>query len=263
MSKRYSPVEREAFEPAEEALPARSRKCGIALAQQVESVVSANGHRKMCIGFIGLDHTGQAMVSSLLKAGHHLMLYDPAGDIPEAVTSAGANTANSVEETCRVADVVFTMLRNDEVAEEVVLGPSGVVEGLRQHAIHIGSSTVSVECSDRIVEAHWNAGKQYVSAPVLARGDLGEEQLLVIAAGREATIIRIEPLLRQIGQLGLLSGWPSDANLVQLGADSACATLSEFLAQHPDLFTRERQSQFSSPATPLNRILDIKIKGVL
>ena len=46
-----------------------------------------------------------------------------------------------------------------------------------------------------------------------------EEQLLVIAGGREATIIQIEPLLRQIGQVAQLSGWPSDANLVQLGAN--------------------------------------------
>lgn len=218
----------------------------------------------MRVGFIGFDSTGQAMASRLLKAGHQLTVYDPAREIPEALESAGGSAANSIHDACRSADAVFTMLPNDEVTEAVVLGPGGVVESLPQSAIHIGSSTVSVECSDRIVEAHWDAGKQYVSAPVLVRSDpTAEEQLLVIAGGREATIIEIEPLLSLIGQLERLSGWPSDANLVQLGADCVGATLFQFLARHPELCGRQDRSHFAHAASLLTRFLDIKTKGVL
>ena len=173
----------------------------------------------MRVGFIGLDHTGQAMASRLLKAGHQLTVYDPVREIPEALASAGGIAANSIQDACRSADAVFTMLPNDEAAEAVILGPGGVVESLPREAIHIGSSTVSVECADAIVEAHWDAGQQYVSAPVLVGSGLdADEQLLVIAGGCEATIFQIEPLLSPIGQLAQLGGWPSDANLVQLGA---------------------------------------------
>ena len=179
----------------------------------------------MRVGFIGLDPTGKAMASRLLKAGHQLTVYDPAREIPEALESAGGSVANSIQDACRWADAVFTMLPNDEVAEAVILRPGGVVESLPRRAVHIGSSTVSVECSDRIVEAHWNAGKQYVSAPVLVgSGSTAEEQLLVIAGASEATIIQIEPLLSPIGQLERLSGCPSDANLIQRPLNRAGST---------------------------------------
>ena len=114
------------------------------------------------------------------------------------------------------------------------------------------------------MEAHWDSGKQYVSAPVLVRSEgTAEEQLLVIAGGREATIIQIEPLLSPIGQLAQLSGWPSDANLIQLGANYMGATLFQFLARHPELCARQHRSQLARPASPLARFLGIETKGVL
>ena len=204
----------------------------------------------MRVGFIGLDPTGRAMASRLLKAGHQLAVYDPARGIPEAFKSAGGSVVNSIQDACRWADAVFTMLPDDEVAEAVILGPGGVVESLPRKAIHIGSSTVSVECSDRIVEAHWDAGKKYVSAPVLVRSESSAElQLLVIAAGREAAILQIAPLLSPIGQLTQLGGWPSDANLVQL-ASIAGAAQFHFLARHPELCARQDRTQLDRPAFP-------------
>jgi 3-hydroxyisobutyrate dehydrogenase-like beta-hydroxyacid dehydrogenase len=128
-------------------------------AAQLKSDAVALRSRTMRVGFIGLDHTGKAMASRLIKAGHQLTVYDPAGKIPEALEAAGGRMANSVQDACRWADAVFTMLPNDEVTEAVILGPGGVVESLSGKAIHIGSSTVSIECSDRIVEAHWDPGR--------------------------------------------------------------------------------------------------------
>ena len=207
------------------------------------------GRRTMRVGFIGLDRAGRAMASRLLKAGHQLSVYDPDRGIPEDIESTGGSLANDIQDACRWADAVFTMLPNDEVAEAVILGSAGVLESLPRKAIHIGSSSVSVECSDRIVEAHWDAGKQYVSAPVLVRSEgTAEEQLLVIAGGKEATISQIEPLLRPIGQLAQFSGWPSDANLVQLGVNCADGTLFQFLARHPELGHRQNWSQLARPA---------------
>ena len=233
-------------------------------APQLGSDAAAIRRRTMRVGFIGINLTGMTMVLKLIKAGHQLAVYDPGREIPEALTSAGASMVNNIQDACRSADAVFTMLPDDEAAEAVMLGSGGVVESLPRDAIHIGSSTVSVDCSDRIVEEHWNAGKQYVSAPVLVTSEpRGKQHVLVIAGGREATIIQIESLLSQIGQLAQISGWPSDANVVQLGADPAGPTLSQFLARHPELCTRPRLSQFARLATPLDRILDFETKGVL
>jgi 3-hydroxyisobutyrate dehydrogenase-like beta-hydroxyacid dehydrogenase len=264
MSRKSLRVESYPVRPAELLLSARLGRHAIMAAAQLGSNATANKSRTMRVGFIGLDQTGEAMASRLIKAGHQLTVYDPAREIPEALASAGWSVANSIQDACRSADAVFTMLPNDEVTEAVILGPGGVIESLPGKAIHIGSSTVSVECSDRIVEAHWDAGKQYVSAPVLVRSEgTEEEQLLVIAAGSEATIIQMEPLLSRIGQLAQLSGWPSDANVIQLGANYMGATLFQFLARHPELCARQHLSQPARPASPLARFLGIETKGVL
>ena len=248
-----------------EPLPAASLEMRATMAAaQLESDAPAIRSRTMRVGFIGLDPTGEAMASRLLKAGHQLTVYDPAREIPATLASAGASVANSIQDACRSADAVFTMLPNDEVTEAVVLGPGGVVESLPRKSIHIGSSTVSIECSDRIVEAHWDSGKEYVSAPVLVRSEgKTEERLLVIAGGHETTIAQIEPLLSPIGQMAQLTGWPSDANLIQLGASYMGATLFQFLDRHPELCARQRRSQLAHPGSPLARFLGVETKGVL
>lgn len=242
---RSLPVGRPAFGAAEPALQASPRK------------------RAMRVGFIGFDPIGKAMASRLLKAGHQLTLYDPAREIPESLESAGGKVANSVQDACRWADAVFTMLPTDEVAEAVILGPDGVAQSLSETAIHIGSSTLSIECSDRIVKAHRDAGKEYVSAPVLVRPEGTAEELLVIAGGHEAAIFRIEPLFRPIGQLERLCGWPSDANIIQVSASYMGATLFQFLERHPELCARQHRSQLARPASPLARFLGIETNGVL
>ncbi|MDP9421645.1 MAG: NAD(P)-binding domain-containing protein [Pseudomonadota bacterium] len=237
---------------------------GMPACEAVEPALQASPRKRaMRVGFIGFDTIGKAMASRLLKAGHQLTLYDPAREIPESLESAGGKVADSVQDACRWADAVFTMLPTDEVAEALILGPGGVAQSLPETAIHIGSSTVSIECSDRIVKAHWDAGKEYVSAPVLVGPDGTAEDLLVIAGGREATIFRIEPLLSPIGQLERLCGWPSEANIIQVSASYMGATLFQFLDRHPELCARQNRSQLARPASPLARFLGIETNGVL
>jgi hypothetical protein len=262
MPRKSSQNESYAFGSAKPAAPASQGSRAIMSAARLGFDGSAKANRKMRVGFIGLDRTGEAMASRLLKAGHQLTVYDSAREIPATLTTAGARVAHGIQDVCHSADAVFTMLPNEKTVEAVILGPAGVVESLSRRAIHIGSSTISVECSDRIVEAHWNVGKRYVSAPVLVRAEsAAEEQLLVIAGGREAPITEIEPLLNPIGELARLHGWPSDANLVQLGTDCAGATLFRFLARHPELRARRDRSQLTRPAH-FARFLDIEPKGV-
>lgn len=218
----------------------------------------------MRVGFIGVDHTGYAVASRLLKAGHRLTVYDPLREMPGALTSAGAAVAGSIEEVCGSAEVVFTMLPDDATAEAVILSSSGVVTNLPPNTVHIGLSTISVECSDAIVEAHWNAAQQYVSAPLLVVPDLAaQEQVFVVAGGYEATIVQVERLLRSIGQLVRLAGWPSNANLIQLGAIAQTSSVSRFLAQYADRCAPQGPSWPPRRASRRSDSFDIATMGVL
>ena len=186
----------------------------------------------MRVGFIGLGHMGRGMAASLLKAGHDVTIYNRSPGKSAELETAGATVAASVAQACG-GDAVFTMLSNDEAVEDVTLGAGGVVDSLRQGATHISSSTISIELSDRLTLAHAEAGQRYVAATVLGRPNLAAEgQLFVVAAGADAAIDEVAPLLDAIGrQTTRFGSAPSNANMVKLSVNFLFACVMESLGE--------------------------------
>src|SRR5271170_845828 len=98
----------------------------------------------MKVGFIGLGHMGAGMAANLLKAGHEVAVYNRTRAKTEALVKGGAKEAATIADACR-GDAVFTMLANDNVVEAVVFGKAGIMVSLPAGAIHISSSTISVD----------------------------------------------------------------------------------------------------------------------
>ena len=97
---------------------------------------------------------------------------------------AAPDVASSVAEACAGAEVVMTMLANDEVLLEVALGPGGIVESLGSGAIHVVMGTHGVSAVRTLTERHAEAGQMLVAAPVLGRPDVAAAgQLGIVAAG--------------------------------------------------------------------------------
>jgi 3-hydroxyisobutyrate dehydrogenase-like beta-hydroxyacid dehydrogenase len=193
----------------------------------------------MRVGFIGLGHMGRGMASSLIRAGHEVTVYNRTRAKAEAPRGDGATVADSIADACR-GDAVFTMLANDEAVESTVFGPGGIIESLGSGAIHISSSTISVDLSARLEAAHGEAGQRYVAAPVLGRPDRAAEgQLFVIAAGAPDALADARPLLDAVGQGTTTFGdKASNANLVKLSANFLIATVFESLGEAVALIDR-------------------------
>jgi 3-hydroxyisobutyrate dehydrogenase-like beta-hydroxyacid dehydrogenase len=186
----------------------------------------------MRVGFIGLGHMGSGMAQSLIRAGHEVIAYNRTRARAEALSRDGATVAATVAEACR-ADAVFTMLADDQAVEVIVLGKGGIIESLPRGAIHISSSTISVDLSERLAAAHVEAGQRYVVATVLGRPDRAAQgQLFVIAAGAPDALKDTSPLLEAVGQgTTEFGGNPSNANLVKLSANFLFATVFESLGE--------------------------------
>ena len=191
----------------------------------------------MRVGFIGLGHMGSGMAQSLMRAGHEFTAYNRARARAEAL--AGATVADTVADACH-GDAVFTMLADDAAVEAVAFAPGGIVDSLPKGAIHISSSTISVDLSDRLAEAHAKAGQRYVAATVLGRPDRAAQgQLFVIAAGAPDALKDVRPLLDAVGQGTTEFGdRPSQANLVKLSANFLFATVFESLGEAIALIDR-------------------------
>jgi len=125
------------------------------------------------------------------------------------------------------------MLAGDDAVEAVFFGNGNGLSALGQGAVHISMSTISVALSDRLAEAHRNAGHSYVAAPVFGRPEAAAAaKLFVVAAGPEATLARCQPLLDAVGQRTFVIGdKPSSANLVKLSGNFLLAAMIECLGE--------------------------------
>ncbi|HKI14766.1 MAG TPA: NAD(P)-dependent oxidoreductase, partial [Roseiarcus sp.] len=186
----------------------------------------------MDVGFIGLGQMGQAMALNLVKAGHRVVVFNRTRAKSEALASEGAEIAESVADACR-RPALITMLAGDDAVEAVFFGNGNGLSALGQGAVHISMSTISVALSDRLAEAHRNAGHSYVAAPVFGRPEAAAAaKLFVVAAGPEATLARCQPLLDAVGQRTFVIGdKPSSANLVKLSGNFLLAAMIECLGE--------------------------------
>ena len=189
----------------------------------------------MEIGFVGLGNMGHGMAANLLKAGHHVTVYNRSPAKAQDLAQQGATIARTVAEACGGA-VVFTMLADDHAVENVTFGDDGIpgiLASLEPGATHVSSSTISVAMSERLAAAHADAGQHYVAAPVFGRPEAAAAaKLFVITAGDPQVLQPLVPLFDEIGQRTfVVSEQPHAANLVKLSGNFLIASAIESVGE--------------------------------
>ena len=186
----------------------------------------------MDIGFIGTGNMGSGMIESLLRRGHRVTVYNRTSSKVQRLTELGAHAAGSIAEACRFP-VVFTMLADDRALEELTLGANGILKCLPQGAIHVSSGTVSVSLAQRLAQAHSDAHRGFVSAPVFGRPDAAAGgRLFILFAGPAQALELLRPVLEAIGQRTFVVGeQPEVANLIKLSGNFLIAAVIEILGE--------------------------------
>lgn len=194
----------------------------------------------MKVGFIGLGQMGFGMAISLLKAGHEVAVYNRTPSKADELVKKGAVAAKRISDAC-VGDAVITMLANDAAVESVVYGDQGVRASLRNGAVHISSSTISVALCERLAEDHVAVGHRFVAAPVFGRPDVAAAgELTVVAGGAQDAIGAVSPLLDAIGRRTfIMSDQPKAASLVKLSGNFLIASVIEALGEAIALVGKE------------------------
>jgi 3-hydroxyisobutyrate dehydrogenase-like beta-hydroxyacid dehydrogenase len=186
----------------------------------------------MQVGFIGLGNMGSGMAANLLRAGHEVTVFNRSAQKRRALVDRGAREAQTVAAAC-AGEVVITMLADDSALRSVTLGEHGILDTLRQGATHISMSTVSVELTRDLTQAHDHAGQQLVAAPVFGRPEAAAAaKLFIVAAGAPAAVGACQPLFDAMGQRTFPFGSePAAANLVKLAGNFMIAATIETLGE--------------------------------
>ena len=186
----------------------------------------------MQIGFIGLGNMGQAMARNLLRAGHQVAVYNRTPSRAEPLVAAGARLGGTPGDAAQ-GEAVITMVADDRALEAVAFGDGGIVARLPPEAIHVSMSTIGVALSERLTDAHRQAGQVYVAAPVFGRPEMAAAaKLFIVAAGAPDAVEACLPLFAAMGQKTFPIGdQPKAANLVKLSGNFLIASVIEALGE--------------------------------
>jgi 3-hydroxyisobutyrate dehydrogenase-like beta-hydroxyacid dehydrogenase len=184
----------------------------------------------MKLAFIGAGNMGSPMARNLLRAGHHVTVYNRTRAHAEPLRQEGAALAGSPADAARDADAIVTMLADDQAVEQTV---QGFLEALALGALHIGMSTISVACSKRLAEWHAARGQVYVAAPVFGRPvAAAAAKLWIVAAGSPGSIERCQPVFDALARGTSVVGTdPWLANAVKLSGNFLIAAAVESLGE--------------------------------
>jgi len=110
------------------------------------------------IGFIGLGNMGLHMAKNLIAAGYHLQVYNRSADKADELEQTSITKCKTPAEAAVDVPVVITMLSDDDVVKETVVGKDGILQTLQNGGLHISMSTISPDVSQFLSDEHQKTG---------------------------------------------------------------------------------------------------------
>jgi 3-hydroxyisobutyrate dehydrogenase len=136
------------------------------------------------IAVLGMGNMGRAIATRLLDAGHDVAVWNRTAGQDGDVVAAGARRTRGVADAARGADVVITMLANDDAVRAVALGE--LRSSIGDHAVYVDSSTVSPPLSAELATAFPG---RFVALPVLGSPEAVRSGNAVFLAGADAAVV--------------------------------------------------------------------------
>ena len=156
------------------------------------------------LAFVGLGAMGSRLARRLLAAGYPVTGYNRTPAKAHALVDAGLRLASSPREAAAAADVIFTMVTDDEALRSIMLGAHGVLAGLRPGATLVEMSTVSPAVTREIGDAIAGAGGAMVDAPVSGSTVSVEQGVASVqVGGAAADVEKVTPYLAAMGPNGV------------------------------------------------------------
>jgi 2-hydroxy-3-oxopropionate reductase len=153
------------------------------------------------IGFIGIGVMGRHMARNLARAGHDVAVHDVRPEALEGMAGPGLRVAASVADAVRDADVAITMLPDTPQAQDVLLGPGGVLEAGTRGGLVVDMSTISASATRDMAARLAGRGIAMLDAPV-SGGPAGAEgaSLSIMVGGEAEAFARALPVLQAMGK---------------------------------------------------------------
>ncbi|MEU6537125.1 NAD(P)-dependent oxidoreductase [Streptomyces sp. NPDC047000] len=185
------------------------------------------------IAFLGLGRMGLPMAARLTRAGHRLTVWNRTPAKAEVFAARhGAASAATPAECVTDAEVVITMLADDDALMAAYTGPGGALDRIAPGTLAIDMGTVSPDTVRRL--RHLLAGRRadLVDAPVSGSVQAATAATLtVMAAGDTDAVERARPLLSQLGDPVMHLGPSGSGSVMKLAVNSVVHSLNEAVSE--------------------------------
>ncbi|MEQ8436624.1 MAG: NAD(P)-dependent oxidoreductase [Ilumatobacter fluminis] len=177
------------------------------------------------ITVLGLGAMGSRMAANYSNAGHDVTVWNRTAASVDALADARAVTsAPSPSQAAVGADVVVSMVSDDDAAVAVWLGDDGALAAMRHDAIAVESSTLTPATVRRLAAAALARGVRFVEAPVVgSRPQADAGSLGYLLGGDQDTIDAVMPVIEINAGSAIRVGECGDAAIMKLAVNGLFA----------------------------------------
>ena len=153
------------------------------------------------IGFIGLGIMGRPMAGHLVDAGYAVTVWNRTRSKMAPLLERGAAAADSPRDVAGRNDITITMVADTPDVRAVMLGPEGVLHGVRPGSAVVDMSTISPVATREVAGQLAARGVEMLDAPV-SGGEKGaiDGTLSIMVGGRPEVFERLLPVFQRMGK---------------------------------------------------------------
>ena len=220
------------------------------------------------ITLLGLGLMGSGMAGRLLEAGYALTIYNRTAEKARTLVERGAKLAGTPAEAAADAEVILSMLADDQVCRQVWLGKDGALSGAPSGSVLVECSTVTPEWIEELDSAAGERNLDLIDAPVTgSKPQAAAGQLLFLAGGSADVLTKIRPVLecmsRGIVHLGPIGSGARLKLINNFVCGVQAASLAEALGliEHSGLNPEQALQVLieGAPASPLFKTLSTRM----
>jgi 3-hydroxyisobutyrate dehydrogenase-like beta-hydroxyacid dehydrogenase len=169
------------------------------------------------LGFVGLGAMGASIAGRLLSQGHTVYGTNRTRSKAEPLIEAGLLWCDSPRDVAHAADVVFSMVTDDQALDALTAGPGGILAGLAAGKVYVDMSTVAPQLSRALGVRVGARGASMLAAPVSGSVPAAKAgTLAIIVGGDRQAFERVEPILAGLGSTVTFVGGNDQALLLKL-----------------------------------------------
>jgi 2-hydroxy-3-oxopropionate reductase len=141
------------------------------------------------------------MAGHLVDAGYAVTVWNRTRNKMTALVERGAAPGESPRDVAARSDITITMVADTPDVLEVILGPQGVLHGVRRGSIVVDMSTISPVATRQIAQKLSERGAEMLDAPV-SGGEKGaiDAALSIMVGGKPEVFERVLPVFQKMGK---------------------------------------------------------------